>query len=239
MGRKVADCVGLIKAFYWTDESGKFKYNPSTDVTADRLLELATEKGYIGTIPETPGVLVHKKGHVGIYIGNGKVIEARGTMQGVIQSNLSDLPWVAWSKCPYIQYVKESPAQAPVSTPVPVEKKTWEYYIQTETSKELQMALNECGYRDNKGRQLAADSQLGELSWEALTKVLIKQGQKNRLVKVIQKRLLEIGYKLPKYRDDSDFGSETETAVRQFQADRGLVVDAEVGINTLKELFKI
>jgi len=150
MGRKVADCSGLIKGYYWTDENGKFKYDSKTDVTADTMLDIAKEKGYIGTIPEVPGVLVHRKGHVGIYIGNGYVIEAKGTKYGVVKTKLSNGSWTAWSKCPYIEYVKEqpakqTPAQEPVVTnpaPTTSDKKTWEYYIIGDVTKRLQHELN-------------------------------------------------------------------------------------------------
>ena len=39
--------------------------------------------GSIETIPEQPGISVHFNGHTGIYIGNGQVVEARGTFYGV------------------------------------------------------------------------------------------------------------------------------------------------------------
>lgn len=242
MGRKVADCSGLIKGYYWTDENGKFKYDSKTDVTADTMLDIAKEKGYIGTIPEVPGVLVHRKGHVGIYIGNGYVIEAKGTKYGVVKTKLSNGSWTAWSKCPYIEYVKEqpakqTPAQEPVATsPTPTtstDKKTWEYYIIGDVTKRLQHELNV-----QYGAGLKVDGYLGDLTLGALKKVVVRKGAKNNLVKLIQERLITLGYKLPKYGVDGDFGSETLTAVKQLQTDRKLLVDGEVGINTFKELFK-
>lgn len=109
LGRKVADCVGLIKGYYWS-ESGTLKYNPATDVNANSMLSLAKEKGVIDTIPEVPGLCVWKQGHIGVYIGNGQVIEARGTKYGVIQTPLrgtGSTPWTHWLKCPFIEYVEE------------------------------------------------------------------------------------------------------------------------------------
>jgi len=115
MGKKVADCVGLVKGYYWTVD-GKFKYDAKTDITADTMLEVAREKGYIGTIPEVPGVLVHRKGHVGIYIGDGYVIEAKGTRYGVVKSKLSAGNWTAWSKCPYINYIEKKEEEFDMKT---------------------------------------------------------------------------------------------------------------------------
>lgn len=115
MGRKVSDCVGLIKGYYWTIDS-KFKYDAKTDITADTMLDVAKEKGYIGTIPEIPGVLVHRKGHVGIYIGSGEVIEAKGTAHGVVKTRLSEGNWTAWSKCPYINYTEKKEEEFDMKT---------------------------------------------------------------------------------------------------------------------------
>ncbi|WHH58493.1 hypothetical protein [Petroclostridium sp. X23] len=107
-GRKVTDCVGLIKGAYWS-ESGTLVYNPKTDISADSMYSLAQEKGEISTIPEIEGLCVWKKGHIGVYIRGGQVIEAHGTKYGVIQTPLTgsgSTPWTHWLKCPYIKYEK-------------------------------------------------------------------------------------------------------------------------------------
>jgi len=68
----------------------------------------------------------------------------------------------------------------------------------------------------------------------------LEKGDKGDDVKELQQYLMKLGYKLPKYGDDGDFGSETLTAVKQFQKDKGLEVDGIVGKNTtaaLKELI--
>lgn len=106
LGRKVTDCVGLIKGYYWS-ESGMLKYNPINDVNANSMFSLAKEKGIIESIPDIPGLCVWKQGHIGVYIGNGQVIEARGTKYGVIQTPLREAgstPWTHWLKCPFIEY---------------------------------------------------------------------------------------------------------------------------------------
>jgi len=108
MNRMVTDCVGLIKSYIWWDGE-KAVYNPNNDKSANGMYEAAKEKGPIKTIPEIPGLCVWKSGHIGVYIGNGKVIESRGTAIGVIQSNLRDYPWIEWLKCPFISYEPEPP----------------------------------------------------------------------------------------------------------------------------------
>lgn len=54
--------------------------------------------------------------------------------------------------------------------------------------------------------------------------VLLSRGSKGDAVKRLQQNLMKLGYKLPKYGDDGDFGTETYDAVVQFQKDNGLHV---------------
>ena len=56
---------------------------------------------------ETPGLAVWKDGHIGIYIGDGNVVEAYGTEQGVIRSVLADGGWTHWLEVPSINYVEQ------------------------------------------------------------------------------------------------------------------------------------
>lgn len=109
MNRKTADCVGLIKGYYWTKD-GKTTYASQSDVSANGMFTIAKEKGTIDTLPEIFGICLYKKGHIGVYIGNEQVIEARGTLYGVIQSPLKgskSAGWTHWLKCPYIEYEEE------------------------------------------------------------------------------------------------------------------------------------
>ena len=123
-------------------------------------------------------------------------------------------------------------AQAAIPTQ-PSCKKTWEYYINGDLVLRLQHELN---VQFNAG--IKEDGYLGDQSLEALKGVVIKRGAKGNITKIIQERLMQLGFKLPRFGADSDFGGETENILRQFQADRGLSADAIAGINTLKELFK-
>lgn len=107
LGGRTADCVGLIKGYSWLDaETLEVGYaaNGMPDIGADSMYYNAVEKDKIETIPEIPGLAVWYAGHIGIYIGNGQVIEAMGTRYGVVQTNLSDGRWTHWLKIPYITY---------------------------------------------------------------------------------------------------------------------------------------
>lgn len=107
LGRKVADCSGIVKAYLMSDYTGgPITYNAKYDSAVQ--YSNAKEKGLIGTMPDIPGVIVYMPGHVGVYIGGGLVIESAGTLYGVKQSTVKRSyvsgPWTHWYKCPYIEY---------------------------------------------------------------------------------------------------------------------------------------
>ena len=111
LGVRTADCIGLIKGYSWYDpETGNIIYgsNGMPDVSADQIYAQSPEKGSMSTMPETPGILVHAPGHIGIYIGGGYVIEAKGTYYGVVKTPLSAGRWTGWCKNPYINYLEEA-----------------------------------------------------------------------------------------------------------------------------------
>ena len=67
-----------------------------------------SERGTLETMPDIPGVLVFMPGHVGVYVGNGKVIEARGHAYGVVETNLVGRGWKEWGKLDWIEYTEEN-----------------------------------------------------------------------------------------------------------------------------------
>ena len=110
-GKRVHDCVGLIKGYLWSEtptSTPKYK-DGSPDLSANDTRAACKEKGDIGTMPDVPGVLVFMNGHVGVYIGGGYVIEARGHEYGVVKTALKSRPWKWWGKCPWIDY-SDNPA---------------------------------------------------------------------------------------------------------------------------------
>lgn len=99
LGGRTTDCVGLIKSYGWFDpDELKIKYgtNGMPDVGANAMYHNATVKGTIDTIPEVPGLAVWCNGHIGVYVGHGEVIEARGTSSGVVKTKLAERHFTHW-----------------------------------------------------------------------------------------------------------------------------------------------
>lgn len=67
----------------------------------------------------------------------------------------------------------------------------------------------------------------------------LRKGVSGNITKLVQERLISLGYKLVKYGADSDFGSETYEAVVKFQKDYGLSPDGIVGKSTWMKLLNL
>ena len=112
MGKRTADCVNAIKSYFWWDaKKNDPVYNIAYDKigdtwqSADGMFKTAKVKGPIDTMPEVIGLGVRFPGHIGVYIGNGQVIESRGTKYGVVLTNLKERGWTHWLEIPNITYL--------------------------------------------------------------------------------------------------------------------------------------
>lgn len=108
-GKRVHDCVGLIKGYLWSDSpTSAPQYGKNyPDISADQMRTKCTKQGTIDTLPEIPGLLLFYSGHVGVYIGNGQAIEARGHAYGVVQTAIKSRSWRYWGKLDYLEYDTE------------------------------------------------------------------------------------------------------------------------------------
>ena len=107
LGGRTTDCVGLIKGYSWlSPETMTIDYGTHgmPDSGANQMYYTARESGPISTMPDIPGLAVWHEGHIGVYIGGGQVIEAMGTKNGVVKTELAKRNWTHWLKIPYINY---------------------------------------------------------------------------------------------------------------------------------------
>ena len=121
IGHWVTDCSGL---FYWAfKELGGYMYHGSNTmwnkycVTKGKLNKGKRTDGQ--TLKPGTAVFVLKNGsdrsHVGLYIGNGTVIEASGTKAGVITTKITNSKWCEWGELKGVIYET-------TSTPTPAKK---------------------------------------------------------------------------------------------------------------------
>lgn len=133
------DCVNLIKGILWgwTGDASKnyggaiYCANGVPDCSADgmltKLLGVSTDFKNI-----IPGEAVWMKGHIGIYIGNGKVIECTPVWRNGVQvtacGNIGSIKgmksrvWAKHGKIPYLEYDTIIP---PTPKPVPPTSRTY------------------------------------------------------------------------------------------------------------------
>lgn len=187
IGHTVADCSGL---FSWAfKQLGGYMYHGSNTM----YLQYCTDKGELKKGKRTdgktlkPGTAVfvwngEKYSHVGLYIGNGTVIEAASTINGVITSKVSAGKWTHWGELKGVNFDMSEPV---VKEP----PKTIKRGSKGELVKEAQRLLSDRGYnlgkygvdgdfgkateaavkRFQKDWGLKQDGIIGPQTWEKLT----------------------------------------------------------------------
>lgn len=108
-GKRVHDCIGLIKGYLWSDTPTDTPcYDASQDKSAPGMYAVAVQKGPIATFDKVVGRLVFRGKtpssitHVGVYGGDGYVYEAKGHAYGVVKTRYRATDWQYWAQCPYI-----------------------------------------------------------------------------------------------------------------------------------------
>ena len=177
IGHNVADCSGL---FSWAFRClGGYMYHGTNTMWKKYM----AARGALTDGKRTdgrdlkPGTAVFKaKGtnyfHVGLYVGNGTVIEAKGTAYGVVTSAVT--AWHAWGEMQGVDYGDGTVTDRTLRLTRP--------YMRGEDVHALQATLNRLGF--------------------------------------------------PCGPEDGIYGNKTRSAVRAFQASKGLMVDGVVGVKT-------
>lgn len=105
IGKEAYDCSGLGKC------ARKALDGVWKDVSAQGTYDQCTRRGGIKSMPRIPGTAVfmytpakRRMGHVGYYIGDGKVVEARGVAYGVVITRLEDRAWTHWGMMDHVDH---------------------------------------------------------------------------------------------------------------------------------------
>lgn len=184
------DCIGLIKAVLWGwngDESkvyggAVYASNGVPDLSADAMIgrcaDVSTNFSSIAV-----GEFLWMKGHCGVYIGNGKVVESSPKWaNGVQVTALTARNWLKHGKLPWVEY-----SDGEVRDVVRIELSVLRKGNKGEQVKTLQRLLNAFGNKltvdgdfgsktysalkaYQQSKKLEADGICGAKSWESLLK---------------------------------------------------------------------
>lgn len=197
-----ADCVGMIKGYAWTNGgdtvfesigtgskiTNKYQSNNCPDKSANGMFSYAKSQGMewgtIDTIPEIPGIAVRYDGHVGVYVGNGYVVEERSFNYGCQKTKLKDRKWLHWYKLPWIIYSESASVDRELGD------RLLKKGMKGDDVAELQTLLTQLNYLNDKidgdfgakteaavkefqkAMQLEADGEYGEKSHKAMMEAI-------------------------------------------------------------------
>ena len=186
IGHMVADCSGL---FRWAFNQYKLYISHGSNSIWK---SYCTNKGNLSNGKRTDGIKLQPgtavftdkngdKTHIGLFVGNGKVIEASGTDAGVCVSNVTATKWKCWGELKQIDYDKDDE-----------EKSSWHPTIRRgnkgQAVTDAQKLLKALGYdlgsygvdgdfgraTENavkafqKDHNLTVDGVIGPMTWDAL-----------------------------------------------------------------------
>ena len=177
IGHQVWDCSGLFRWAYrqlgtdcahgsnsifkrYCKETGRLKNGKRTD---GKELKPGTAV-FTGTEGD--------HGHIGLYIGEGKVIEAKGTQYGVVKSKVTESKWTFWGELTAVDYGSEGGGEI---VPAEQKKKTLRRGDKGEDVKELQKELISLGYALQK---YGADGDFGKETEAAVKAFQTDNGMK-------------------------------------------------------------
>lgn len=220
IGHMVADCANLLR--WCAKKSGDDGVHSGSNLIWQCDLakkgELKNGQRTDGE-PLKPGTFVFtgtrdKHPHVGAYIGNGKVMEDVGTQTGVACTSL---------------FAKTKDGSD-----------KWGWWGER---KGMIFDVEDGEVILPKDPSESAETGANQPSEPADDTIILlptlKRGDKGEKVRELQAKLISLGYSLPKYGVDGDFGKETKAAVEQFQRDWGIPVSGIVDEQTWEKLLTV
>ena len=218
------DCSGLIWSYCGGNRLSML----------DDAKENGRDWGYVSDgIPNVHGLGLARPGHVGVYIGDGMEVDARGSAYGVCYDPVGGWnSWDCWFKLTAVSYTENG----------------WEefngdsyYYVNGEYLVDTSRTIDGTTYyfdstgacssksaaSSSSGSSSSSESSGSGSSSSSDNSGVLKNGSTGSLVEELQKRLQELGY----YNGaiDGFFGDLTENAFRAFQTNAGLYADGIAG----------
>lgn len=158
VGRVNVDCSGLISAYTLKTLGSAQLYSQ-----AYARMPISTWRSW------APGVVTWREGHVGVYLGNGKVAEAKGINYGVVITDIEKGKWsygltFSWIDYTYTTAVNSAVITYKIANPYTEPTRTLKKGCTGQDVKWLQYELVEAGYK------LTIDGDFGKNTNSALEK---------------------------------------------------------------------
>ena len=216
------DCGGLIYAY-----CGGNRTSMLADAQANGM-----DWGYVSSgVPNIHGLGLSRPNHVGVYVGNGMEVDARGTNYGVCYQAVGDR-WDCWFKLTAVSYPTTGWQQFDGD---------YYYYENGEYITDTSRTIDGVTYyfsssgasSTTPGDMSATASSPSSSSAKTSTATAaddngpLKNGSQGEKVEKLQARLQELGYYNGSI--DGDFGEMTEKAFKLFQKAAGLYEDGIAG----------
>lgn len=203
------DCSGLIYSYAGGHRTG------------DAQLYNSSYTGNVSSgVPRIHGLGLWQPGHVGVYVGDGMAVDARGSQYGVCYESVYTHGWTKYFKVPGVSY--------PTNGWVKVNGSKY-YYENGQYIVNTTRTIDGVTYSFNSNGKCTSNSGAAE-STPSVTPTLsttLKLGSQGERVVKLQTRLQELGYYSGVI--DGDFGKGTEEAFKLFQKQAGLYVDGLAG----------
>lgn len=204
------DCSGLIYSYAGGHRTG------------DAQLYNSSYIGYVSNgVPRIHGLGLWKPGHVGVYVGDGMAVDARGSNYGVCYESVYTHGWTKYFKVPGVSY--------PTNGWVTVNSDKYYYedgqYV-VNTTKTIDGVSYSFGSNGKCTTNGVVDTNTSKEETTTQSSTLKKGSTGDRVVE-LQERLKELGYYSGPI--DGSFGDGTEKAFMLFQAQAGLYVDGLAG----------
>lgn len=205
------DCSGLIYSY-----AGGIRTGDAQMYNSDYIGEVSNG------VPRIHGLGLWQPGHVGVYVGSGMAVDARGSQWGVCYESVYTHGWTKYFKVPGVSY--------PTNGWVTVNGSKFYYedgqYLAdtTRTIDGVSYTFASSGKCTSNGPSTSTESSSSSTTTNSST---LKKGSQGEAVKKLQTRLQELGYYAGIV--DGDFGEGTEKAFKLFQEAAGLYVDGLAG----------
>ena len=221
------DCSGLIYSY-----CGGNRTSMLADAQAN-----GRDWGYVSSgIPRVHGLGLSRPGHVGVYIGDGMEVDARGTGYNMCYQAVGG-SWSCWFKLTAVSYPTNGWEQFNgnsyyyengeyiVNTSRTIDGVTYYFDSTGKSSSQGAASVSDSSSSDNSSSSSSFAS--SSASVKADDNGPLKNGSQGKRVEKLQARLQELGY----YNGlvDGDFGDLTEKAFKLFQKQAGLYVDGIAG----------